>query len=442
MASAGAAARIRSPITVCWWMNAPLAGLERVRLVQERIGNRDLADVVELGRLYELIDLGLRELEQLGRLGGELGDAVSMPGEQRVPLHQHAQEGIGRLASRRRALAVLLVVHPLICNAQGGRGVAGLVRDPDEAVRDRDLESLAVLAEGGGRSRHGERRVALDRQERAELVAAHPVGARQRPDRALEGGSEPGQQRIAGRVAERVVVALEPVQVEENEYLRAALRLGEILEQPAPIAESGQGVGERLLAAQPNHPEVVEEDENQPQDQRADAGGAERQGERVNPNPVVVDEHGQSGEAEERRRRQELPAFDPRAEPHRRRPRGDGEEHEREQPPQVEQRPERIRVRRDPEEIRSVGEREAGEAGGDQQPLAPRPPAGHRKHADDEREQHHVAERVGEIRRDRQRVPAGRLDDRPEGDRRSDGGDAQSADRTVQPGGVPDVCEA
>ena len=243
-------------------------------------------------------------------------------------------------------------------------------------------------------------------------------------------------------MAERVVVALEPVQVEENEHLRAALRLGEILEQPAPIAESGQGVGERLLPAQPNHPKVVEEDENQPEDQRADAGRAERQGERVNPNPVVVDEHGQSGEAEERRRRKELPAFDPHSEPHRRRPRGDGEEHEREQPTQVEQRPERIRVRRDPEEIERVGEREAGEAGGDQQPLPPRPPAGHRKHADDEREQHHVAERVGEIGRDRQRVPAGCLDDRPEGDRRSDGGDAQSADRTVQPGGVPDVREA
>ena len=52
---------------------------------------------------------------------------------------------------------------------------------------------------------------------------------------------EPAQQRVAGRVAEAVVVRLEAVEVEEREQVRALARLERVLEvehQAAAVAET------------------------------------------------------------------------------------------------------------------------------------------------------------------------------------------------------------
>ena len=78
--------------------------------------------------------------------------------------------------------------------------------------------------------------------EDAELVAAHPVGRAAAPDEEAELLAEPAQQHVAGRMAERVVVLLEPVEVEEREDARRPgfERFFEVVEQLAPVAESGE----------------------------------------------------------------------------------------------------------------------------------------------------------------------------------------------------------
>ena len=59
-----------------------------------------------------------------------------------------------------------------------------------------------------------------DGGEQAELVAAHPVDAAEALGRRLQALGQADEQRVAGRVAEAVVVLLEAVEVEEREQLR------------------------------------------------------------------------------------------------------------------------------------------------------------------------------------------------------------------------------
>ena len=86
----------------------------------------------------------------------------------------------------------------------------------------------------------------------AELVAAGPVGAAaELGDRVGERRAEAQQQRVAGEVAEGVVVVLEAVEVEHRQHDR---RLGgggpdpplEVGEQLAAVAQAGQRVGGRV----------------------------------------------------------------------------------------------------------------------------------------------------------------------------------------------------
>jgi len=59
---------------------------------------------------------------------------------------------------------------------EGDGGVGSLVREGHGAVGDRDLEPLASFAQSGGCPRDGERWL-VPREECAELVATHPIGA-------------------------------------------------------------------------------------------------------------------------------------------------------------------------------------------------------------------------------------------------------------------------
>ena len=271
-------------------------------------------------------------------------------------------------------------------------------------------------------------------EQRAELVAAHPIRTRRRPDGGLKSRSESCQERVPGGVTEGVVVALEAVQVEQNEHLGNPFELRQILEQPATVSEARECVGQRFAPAAPNHQEVVAEDKNEAEYQGPDTGCAENQRQEMDPAPVVVDEDAKSCQAEDGGRRQELPALDSGAQADLGSPRGKGEQTQSEQPTHVEKRPGHVCVCRNPEEVERVCDGEAGEPGGDQHPLAAGPPAGHREHSDDERKQHHVAERVCEVRRDGKAVPTRGLDDRSERNRRSNRSDAESADCTVEPG--------
>ncbi len=60
----------------------------------------------------------------------------------------------------------------------------------------------------------------VPRDQRAELVAAQAVGLGPRRHREGQTARQAVQQRVAGRVAERVVVVLEAVEVKEREQHR------------------------------------------------------------------------------------------------------------------------------------------------------------------------------------------------------------------------------
>ena len=139
-------------------------------------------------------------------------------------------------------------------------------------------------------------RVVVAVDERAELVAAEPVGARRALERRGEPRAEPRQQRVARRVAERVVVLLEVVEVEQQQRRRlAALALGERLvevdHQRAAVAEPGQRVRRRLALGLAQQPQVLGEaggDAHEHQHERGDGERGRALAERLDP---AVDQH-------------------------------------------------------------------------------------------------------------------------------------------------------
>src|SRR5207247_3971515 len=93
--------------------------------------------------------------------------------------------------------------------------------------------------------------VVLDTRQHAELVAAEPVGATLALDRGVEPVRDASEQGVAGRVAERVVVRLEAVEVEDDQREGQpviAERSVELEHEPAAVAEPGQRVGQSLFA--------------------------------------------------------------------------------------------------------------------------------------------------------------------------------------------------
>ncbi len=88
----------------------------------------------------------------------------------------------------------------------------------------------------------------------AELIAAESVRTADPVDRATEPPTQPSQQLVSRQVAERVVVGLEAVEVEQQEQggigeLRVPLeRRPEIGGEPAAIAQPRERVGHGLLA--------------------------------------------------------------------------------------------------------------------------------------------------------------------------------------------------
>ena len=89
------------------------------------------------------------------------------------------------------------------------------------------------------------------------------------PSRAVEGRREAfakaGQQCVAGQVAERVVVLLEAIEVEQREDQRLPVgglreRGREVVDQRATVGEAGQRVMERLLATERQERRVLDDE--------------------------------------------------------------------------------------------------------------------------------------------------------------------------------------
>ena len=114
------------------------------------------------------------------------------------------------------------------------RAVGRLVGQDHGAERARHLETLAVLGESGDRGVDQAPCLRSPRRcEQAEFVAAEPVRAPVRTGDERELRSQPRQQRVAGRVAERVVVRLEAVEVVDREH--PWLRRARVLQHPLEL---------------------------------------------------------------------------------------------------------------------------------------------------------------------------------------------------------------
>ena len=102
----------------------------------------------------------------------------------------------------------------------------------------------------------------LDRGQDAELVTTHPIGGADSIDGGRQALTEPGKKGVARRMAERVVVLLEAVEVEEREddvALAAGVRqLGiEVVDQSPPVGKPCQRVGAGFLMAGGGHSRVL-----------------------------------------------------------------------------------------------------------------------------------------------------------------------------------------
>ena len=239
-------------------------------------------------------------------------------------------------------------------------------------------------------------------------------------------------------MAERVVVGLEAVQVEHDEHERRRLVVGEPLleveDEPAPVAEPRQRVGERFLTGRLEQLNALAEREDCAHDHHSDRGRRKSDRDHVEAHEVVVDEERQADQGEERGERERLPAVgahDP--EPRHGLPRSARDQHERSRPADVEDAALDVAALGGLVEVRGVGDREHRVAGGDERPGAVEAPAGQREHGDDEREQQKVGEGIGEVRRDDERAPSGRAQHLVEDDGSAERPDSECGDQPVEP---------
>ena len=255
-----------------------------------------------------------------------------------------------------------------------------------------------------------------------------------------EAAAEADQQRIARRVPERVVVVLEAVEVEEHEHERVGGRRARQLplehaRERAAVAEAGERVGLRLLARRAQHRDVVGEREHRADHDREERRGGEADGDGIQPREAAVDEQAETAGAEAERHDdppQPLVGRDDGRGP-RRLPGGAADQEQPEPPAGIEPGAGLVGAVRVADEVERVREPERRDAGEQQHPGAVQPPAGAGQGADDHADQDEVAERVGEVGGDLERLARGVLLHGVEDERRAGGGDGERRGDAVGP---------
>ena len=128
---AGEAARMRSPIDDVLLDECPLFDVERARLVEHGVRDRELADVVEAGSERELLELGAGQPERLPDGDRSLDDLIDVVTQVGRALVERLQEHL----VRRTAAGPLALLHvePLVGNAQRVARRLGLLGQEDGA---------------------------------------------------------------------------------------------------------------------------------------------------------------------------------------------------------------------------------------------------------------------------------------------------------------------
>ena len=279
-ARVGAAAMMRSPITLCRFMNISSAGSSGPALSRISAG---------IATLPTSCSSAARRVSSTCSAGSPSSEAVRAASDATCSRWATSASSCSastcRSASRTsrprcRVMRALVGVQVLV-----GLVERLLERDAGEdarrAARAADRESVALLAQrllGDAEQLFA----ALDRRDDDELVAADAVGTAAVADGDSQLAGQAAQQRVAGGMAERVVVGLESVEVEdaEGDRLVAAERTDHALdvgEQLAAVAETGQRVGGRIEMAAATRPHRVEEGDREGRQQEHDGeDGADR----------------------------------------------------------------------------------------------------------------------------------------------------------------------
>src|SRR6185437_8035243 len=103
----------------------PLALVELAGLPEDLVRHRDLAEVVQLRRARELLELVGGQGEPLPDVERESGDTLEVRMQRRLLGRERLDERIHALA-RAASASLLLGVEPLVGQAEGGADVARL----------------------------------------------------------------------------------------------------------------------------------------------------------------------------------------------------------------------------------------------------------------------------------------------------------------------------
>src|SRR5439155_16870771 len=108
---------------------------------EDAVRHPDLADVVQLGRACDLVELFVAEVDRLAERHGEWRDAVEVIPEHRGALLERAEEHVAGLSLRRARTAALLRVHAPVGEAKGFDGVRRLIGHEDRYPGTADREA-------------------------------------------------------------------------------------------------------------------------------------------------------------------------------------------------------------------------------------------------------------------------------------------------------------
>ena len=278
-----------------------------------------------------------------------------------------------------------------------------------------------------------------DVEQHAELVAAHPVGRSGAGDVRPELGPEALQQSIAGRVAVGVVVVLEPVEVEERQHGAPSWpgvgHAVEIAREGAAVAQAGERVGQRLLAAGHQHPGVLAQRQHEAGQDGEQRGGGQDDGERVQRAQRGEDEDAQAerGEGDREGGEAHRAAILDRDRAAHRLPGGGREQHQARGPAPVEGARVDVGLVGDGDQVVGVGHPEEHDAQAEHGPGAIGAPATQGERGDDHGQQDEVAHRVGEVGRDTERVAADGVQHGLQDDRGAHGARGERGGQPVDP---------
>jgi len=150
----------------------PFVVAQRSGLVEDRVGDGALADVVQLGCDSDPLNVELWKAALTAHRLRQLGDVACVVVQVGAALAEGGEQHVRALATG-RCTPDLLLVHALIGESQRILSRRRLGADANAAERAADVERLAGFRQRLRRAPH-ERRLGfpVDRREHAELVAA------------------------------------------------------------------------------------------------------------------------------------------------------------------------------------------------------------------------------------------------------------------------------